>query len=230
MKKKKAIEGIVEKIIGISFFVIGILLLVSGLLVTYFSLQYKTTSQKITGIVVGTVYGTEVKYTVQGQEYEAVLSERSSNIHVGDNIDLYVDKEDPYRVRTAELLYLPSIILGVIGLPFLIIGIVFIIIGYRGRRKKKQLLQTGRKIYAEVTGGRLVQNYTVNGRHPYKLECTYTDIATGAVYMFSSGNIWLDPHIYIGQQISVYVDPGDYKKHYVDVDSLHNTVEVYDYR
>ena len=87
---------------------------------------------------------------------------------------------------------------------------------------------------AEITGGMLNYNYRLNGRHPWKLECRYEDIFTGAVYLFSSENIWIDPQMYIGQQVAVYVDGENYKKYYVDVDSLlaaeNSRSQIYDYR
>lgn len=230
MIKKKTEENRVEKIIGISFLVIGILLVAGSFLATYLSIQHKATSQKVMGVVVGTYNGTEVEYTFREKEYEVTLSESSSNIHVGDEIALYVNPTNPKNVRTAELLFLQSFILSIVGLPFLIIGIVFLIIVRRRSKTKKLLIQTGRKIYAKVTGGEMVYNYMVNNRHPFKLECTYTDFGTGAVYLFSSRNMWLDPNFYIGQQIEVYVNPDNYKKYYVNVDSLQKAVEVYDFR
>lgn len=129
-----------------------------------------------------------------------------------------------------ELLYLPAFVLCCVGLPFLLIGGFFIFLSYRKKRKKQRLMQTGRRLPAEVTGSRMNFNYTVNGRHPYQLECRYTDPATGAVYLFCSYNIWIDPELYVGQQVMVYADPADYGKYYVDVDSLQSERAVYDYR
>ena len=44
----------------------------------------------------------------------------------------------------------------------------------------------------------------------------------------------MDPELYIGQQVSVYVEGENYKKYYVDVDSLCATgsygVQIHDYR
>ncbi|MED9903925.1 MAG: hypothetical protein UFG06_07055 [Lachnospiraceae bacterium] len=230
MKKKKALENTVEKFLGISFLTAGIIILAAGILAAVFSMRFSRDAIRVTGVVTGTGAGTDVQYVLDGQMYEVSLSESSSSMHVGDAVELYVDKENPYRARTAELLYLATIILCSIGLPFFIIGAVFLAVTARRGKKKQLLMQTGQKLFAEVTGGHMAVNYTVNGRHPYKLECRYTDTFTGKTYLFGSGNIWLDPALYIGKQVAVYADPADFSKYYVDAASLQENEEIFDFR
>ena len=92
-------------------------------------------------------------------------------------------------------------------------------------------MQTGKRVYAEVTGGVVNYAYTVNGRHPYKLECCYTEEITGIKYLYRSGNIWIDPQLFVGQQVAVWVNPADLSKYYVDVDSLQQADNsIRDYR
>jgi len=100
---------------------------------------------------------------------------------------------------------------------------------------EKRLMAEGRKVYAEVTGGSVNYNVRINGRHPYKLECRYTDPATGAIYLYSSGNIFIDPDLYVGRQVVVYVDRTDYSKYIVDMDSLkeetaEGAAQIHDFR
>lgn len=242
--KKKIRESRVEKILGISFFAVGVLMLVIALVCAFFSWNTKRTSEKVTGIITE-IYssrgdnstgnsGISVEYSYHGQEYEGYLGEYSSNMRVGKDITLYVNRENPHKVRTAVLLYLPTLILGCISVPFLIIGGVFLLIVRKQKKKKQYLLQNGRQVMAEVTGGRLNYNYTVNDRHPWKVECKYEDIFSGELYLFSSENIWMDPELYIGQQVAVYVDADNYQKYYVDVESLlsaeNGGAQIHDYR
>lgn len=242
--KKKVRESRVEKLLGISFFIVGVLMLAIALVCAYFSWNTERTSEKVTGTITE-IYSSRgddstgnsaisVEYSYNGRQYEADLSEYSSNMRVGKDITLYVNTENPQKVRTAALLYLPTLILGCVGAPFFIIGCVFLLVLGKRRKKKQSLMQNGRRVMAEVTGGSRNYNYAVNGRHPWKLECKYEDIYTGALYLFSSGNIWIDPELYIGQQVAVYVDADNYKKYYVDVESLlsveNNGAQIYDYR
>ncbi|MGN1149004.1 MAG: DUF3592 domain-containing protein [Lachnospiraceae bacterium] len=233
--KKKVRESRVEKLLGISFLIAGVLMLAIALVCAFFSWNTERTSEKVTGTITE-IYSSaiSVEYSYNGRQYEADLSEYSSNMRVGKDIALYVNTENPQKVRTAALLYLPTLILGCVGVPFFIIGCVFLLVLGKRKKKKQYLMQNGRRIMAEVTGGSRNYNYAVNGRHPWRLECKYEDIYTGALYLFSSGNIWIDPELYIGQQVAVYVDADNYKKHYVDVESLisaeNNGAQIYDYR
>lgn len=227
-------ENRVEKILGISFAAAAVLLMVIALICAMFSVKFQKESEKINGIITELHgKGIEVSYTYNGRQYETYLSEYSSSMRAGDNIELYVSQENPENVRTEMLLFLPTFILSVVGTPFLIIGTVFGCIVWRKNKKKKDLLQNGRVVEAVVTGGRMNYNMRVNGRHPWKMECKYEDTYTGATYLYSSYNIWKDPFLYIGQIVKVYVDRENPRKYYVDVDSLFSEQhdnKIFDYR
>lgn len=228
---KKIRESFLEKIFGCCFGAVGVLLLVISLLMAIHTMRFKADAKKVQGVITRISQGTEVEFSLDGQEYTVWLSEYSSLLHVGEEVDLYVDRDNPYHVRMGKLMYLGTYISCIVGAPFLVIGAVFLVIVIKKSSRKKKLMSTGRRVYAEVTGGLMNYNYTVNGRHPYKLECRYTDETTGMTIFCSSGNIWADPELYVGQQVTVWVDPADLSKYYVDVESLLNTDNnVRDYR
>lgn len=129
-----------------------------------------------------------------------------------------------------ENLYILPIVFGSVGTPFLLVGIGFLIFVGAKDKKKKELMQNGIKVFAEVTGGSEVLNVEVNGRHPWKLECRYTDPYNGGVYLYSSRSVFMDPYLYMGQQVAVYVDRNDPSKYYVDIQSLRQQENVYDFR
>lgn len=233
MKKGK----LIEKIFAICFGGVGALIFVIGIILAINSLKFINGADEVRGLVTYADNGTDVTYTYNGKEYESHSSVYSSGIREGDRVKIYVDRENPRRIEIAEVIFLPTLILCIIGLPFLLVGIGFMIALVRSGNKKKKLMANGKKLYTEVTGGSQNFNYTVNGRHPYKLECQYTDPYTGAVYLYSSGNVWIDPNLYIGRQVAVYVDPADFSKYYVDVDSLNEAnalndtqANIYDFR
>lgn len=233
MKKGKAIEGI----FAICFGGVGILQLVIGIIIAIISFKFINGAEEVMGLVTQAGYGTEVAYTYNGEEYEVWSSVYSSSIREGDRVKIYVDKDNPRKIEIAEVMFVPTFIFCILGLPFLAVGIFFMVLMLRRGNKKKALMTNGRKLYAEVTGGNMNFTYRVNRRHPYKLECQYTDMLNGATYLFSSGNVWIDPNLYIGRQVAVYVDPADFSKYYVDVESLNgvntpgeNNVDIYDYR
>lgn len=234
-------EAKVEKILGTVFGVIGLVMLAIGIVITIVQLNFMNDAKQVRATITDTRgvegSGTQLAYTYDGEEYEEWISFYSSTFEEGDTIMVYVDKENPREVAPASFLFLPVYIVGGIGGVFLVTGFIFLMIINSQNRKKKRLMVEGRKLYAEVTGGNVNYNYRVNGRSPFKLECQYTDSYTGAVYLFSSGNTWLDPNLYIGRQVAVYVDKADFSKYYVDVDSLNeagvgneNHPNVYDFR
>lgn len=233
MKKGK----LVEKIFAICFGGVGVLICVIGIILAINSFKFINGADEVKGLVTYAGNGTDVTYTYNGKEYESHLSVYSSGIREGDRVKIYVDKDNPRRIEIADMIFLPTFILCIVGLPFLLIGIGFMIALARGDNKKKRLMTAGKKIYAEVTGGNVNYNYRVNGRNPFRLECQYTEPYTGEVYLFSSGNTWLEPDMYIGRQVAVYVDKTDCSKYYVDVDSLtaanalnDSQANIYDYR
>ena len=245
MVKRQKIDAKVEKIIGVVFGVIGLVMLIIGVIIAINRLNFINNAEKVYGTVTDIRYGspdddsdsgfTEVTYTYEGEEYVSRVSARSSTISEGDRIDIYVDRENPRKIEVAFFGLIAVYIVGGIGAVFFMIGVAFLLVMGLMGKKKKVLMRDGRKVYAKVTGGSINYCYTVNGRHPFKLECQYTDPYTGAVYLYSSSNTWLDPNIYIGGQVAVYVDKEDFSKYYVDLDSLTEAgdgtgVDVYDYR
>ena len=88
-----------------------------------------------------------------------------------------------------------------------------------GRRKKKQrLLKTeGRKIYAKVVSIEMDYQISNNYRHPYVLNCEYSE-GNGMVYRYRSGPVWDDSidECIIGMEVPVYVDRKNPANYYVD--------------
>lgn len=227
-------ETRLEKIFAICFSAVTAVLLGAALICAGLAFQTRKEADLITGVITD-IYGegTEVSYVYHGREYEVCLSETSSSMRPGEKIELYVQRDNPQKVRTKALLFLPVWILSMIGVCFFIVALVFIILAGMKGKKKKYLLEEGRVIEAVVIGGHMNYNVSVNGRHPWKLECQYEDISQNATYLYSSYNIWQDPQFYVGQTVRVYIDRQNPKKYYVDVENLLTTQtdkRIMDYR
>lgn len=229
MEKRKTGENKLEKLMGVIFSLLGIVMLVCAVCAIASSMQYIQHAEKVVGVIEDLKDRTLVSYTLDGERKTAYLSESSSSMSEGDSITLYVNRENTGRVKSDIGLWIFPVIMGCIGIPFTAIGIGLLIAVGRAKGKKKKLMTEGRKLSAEVTGGRINYNQEINGRHPSKLECRYIDPATGAEYCFSSANVWFDPQLYVGRQVSVYVKPEDYAVYYVDVNSL-DGAGIHDYR
>ena len=112
------------------------------------------------------------------------------------------------------------LIFGGIGLLFALIGGIGLFVQIHAARHRKTLLREGMRIAAEITEIQPDHRITVNGRHPYRLTCQYRDEATSTVYVFRSGLMSFNPASLIrGNTVEVCVDPYDFSKYAVDVES-----------
>lgn len=112
------------------------------------------------------------------------------------------------------------ILMSLIGLPFLIIGIIFLARVILLKKRQKRLISDGNYLLANISGVQVNYSVNVNGRCPYVVECNYQDL-DGTVHIFRSKDIFYDPtNLFTGDMVKVYVDKDNYKKYYVDIDSV----------
>lgn len=228
---KKPNNQFIEKILALIFGVLGVIFIIVAVLLASHSGRIARTYIKTTAEITGFDISrrntddrysrrTAIKYEVEGQSLEQLLNEYSSSMYEGKIIPVLVNPEDYYDVRTSTLLYLPAIIFGVVAIPFLVVSIILIVVMVSRNKRFSRIYEEGKRITAEVTGGRINRNYSVNNRHPWRLECRYEDTFSGEEHVFKSGNVWFDPNQYIGRPISVYILDGNFSNYYIDVDSL----------
>lgn len=116
-------------------------------------------------------------------------------------------------------LWLGPMICGILGLVFFLIGFVPYLLGRRSKKRKAELLQTGRHIQATIDSVGLNTSLKVNGRSPYVIYCQWVDpLHKDQLHQFRSENIWFNPEPFIKEeQISVYIDEQKPKRYYVDI-------------
>jgi hypothetical protein len=131
-------------------------------------------------------------------------------------IALNLDKMDVRTSGGAEPEMLPMIF-ALIGVPFLAIGICFAAHSLWRRKVIRHVVEEGCSVMANVVAVSPNFTVTVNGRHPYVMECHYIDPLTGSLHVFYSRNLFYCPSEFIGRQVKVYVGRDDLKHYYVDV-------------
>lgn len=173
-----------------------------------------------------------VRYVYDGNEYNTQLSEYSSSMHIGKNISLYVDPRNPYSVRSKGMSYMVSIIMMSMGAVFMAVGLPFMLTGLLKKWKRNRLMQNGTCVYATIIGSDIDRTYSVNGSHPFYVDCEYQNPYDGMKYLYRSGHIWEDPYQYTGSQVPVYVDRQNPAKYYVAVETLESAANpmIRDYR
>ena len=243
MSKRKGNAASVDFILGLVFSIIGSVFVIVAVCFAVFQVQFEKGAEETNAVITriesyrdgqgDSHHNVYISYEADGQTYEAVLESYVSSWYEGKTIEVLVSRDNPREIRAAATSWLFVLIFGPVGFIFAVIAIIMSVLYARKKKKEKWLRNNGRKIQAEVTGGRVCYNYTVNNRHPFAIECRYEDTGYGQVYLFSSEPTWLNPHNYIGSFVTVYVDPSDMSRYFVDADSLklqENNAVIHDYR
>lgn len=210
------------KILWGAFTIIGLVVVVIGLVLFFNICNYKNKVDTV-GIITDTGEGTTVAYNVDGKEYESKMSGYSTDFKVGDEIEIYYDKNDVSKIGSKSLDLLLLIMPG-IGSIFLLIGVIGLSVVLHKERKQKRLKENGKLIYADYLETILNRAINVNGRHPYNVIVQWDNPEDGKHYLFRSNNIYFNPEKIIEDRniktFPVYINPNNKKQYVVDIDDL----------
>ena len=119
------------------------------------------------------------------------------------------------------------LIFGGLGSIFLVLGIVFLILEGRKKRRFQKLVSAGRYLWAEVVDVDIDSSVRVNGSPMRRIVVRYTD-PYGTAHLFRSQPARFNflPE-YAGKKVRVYCDPQDLKHYYVDIDNLLQGVQYH---
>lgn len=176
-------------------------------------------------------YDVVVSFVVDGKEYTGLLNSYNSSMRVGGKTTVYYDPKSPSNFRSGSGTTVGLIFI-IIGAIILIAGISVIIVNIiknsKNKKKKKNLIENGKRVSAHIDQINCNYNYSVNGKHPYKIECSYSDPYTNKVYLFYSDNIWFNVEAIMNASgistVSVYIDKNDPTNYYIDVDELRKNI------
>lgn len=243
MKKSSMKTGIL--ILKLIFIVIGLAMTVGAIIVGLHSKKFFRNAEQTTAVITDiestrnrrngvteynhTVY---VTYEVDGVQYNKVrLGYYNSGMYEGKTIKVYYNKDNPGKIKTKGSSMVISVILGVVGGVFLLVGIILVIV-FMPRNKK--IKQYGNRYEADIINITVNRNVRVNGRHPYIVDCQVADAFTGVTSLYRSKNIYEDINVYGIVKVPVYVDPKNPSKYYVDIDEAIEQAKKYnniqDYR
>ena len=209
-----------------TFTTMGAIIVIIGLIVFFSVCNYKNKVDTV-GVITNTGNGTIVSYNVDGEEHESSFSGYSSSFHVGDEIEIYYDKDDVNKIgsKSLDLLYL---ILPGIGSIFLLIGVIGLGVLSHKKKKEKSLRENGELVYATYSETILNVNVRVNGRYPYNIIVEWNNPEDGKKYLLKSKNIYFNPEMLIEERniktFPVYINPNNKKQYFVDVDILNEDV------
>lgn len=230
---------------GSIFLIVGLITILSGVGMFVSFLSFKSTAVETQAVItdIETVktrnngktkisYSVFIEYTFEGMQYDNMLGYYSSGMHKGQVVKIYVDPESPNNIRSNSLL--AEILMIVLGLPFTILGMCFVVSSIRKAATKKRLLRDGEQMIGTITYVALDKSVRINGKHPYKAEVEVIDPMTGEKYLYSSEGIMQDITWLTGESVTVYVDAADRSCYYVDIIATIETStaknRIYDYR
>ncbi len=217
----------VIKLLWSVFTTIGAIFVIIGLIVFFCVCNNYKNKVDTVGIITDTGNGTTVSYNVEGEEHESSFSGYSSDFHVGDEIEIYYDKEDVNKIgsKLLDLLYL---ILPGIGSIFLLIGVIGLAYISHKKKKEKWLRENGELVYATYSETIINRNIAVNRRNPYNVIVQWNNPEDGKKYLLRSKNIYFNPERLIEERnikmFPVYINPNKKKQYFVDVDILNEDV------
>jgi len=211
----------VFKIIGTIFFIIGIVSTIVGIGTTMHRLNTISNAERVTatitdirtfrdadGYINNRAY---VRYSVGGRTIDARLNWSSTNMRVGQTVELYVNRYDPYRFISAGAVgWVLALLPFIFTITFGTIGVVFLAIERRKRNRSRYLFEYGKPIWANVEGTEANWNITVNGRPAKVLVATYGNMR------FVSDTVDNNDLMNIGEHVKVLVDPSDATKYTFD--------------
>ncbi len=156
-------------------------------------------------------------------EFKSKTSSKPPSYSVGENVSVLYDPNNPYNAEInsfISLWFAPILFLG-FGIIFSGIGSFIFIARMKSKKKANWLLMNGRKIISEVKSIEMDRSWIILGQSPYRIFSQWFDPFTNKVHVFKSEEIWFDPNEFIkNNTINVYVDPGNFRKYYMDISFL----------
>ena len=106
------------------------------------------------------------------------------------------------------------------GAVFLLVGLGLLGSELRRRRLMKRAYEGGNCVSARITAVREKRNVKINHRHPFVVECRWTDPATDEEHVYTSRYLREDvTGLLTAKEAPVYVDRMDARIGFVDIDA-----------
>lgn len=122
--------------------------------------------------------------------------------------------------------FLPLLFMG-IGAVFAAGGFTIILFQVDRGRRKKRLLESGRRIYAEVAEVFQDSTMMINGNCMWRVSCRYQD-GQGVIHIFRSDRLNFDPSgLLTGNMVPVYIEDGRPDRYVVDLQAVLPQIELH---
>ena len=173
-----------------------------------------------------TTYSPVVSFTAKDGrqiEFTSSVSSNPPSYSEGESVEIVYNPANPHEanINGFSSLYLGTLILGILGTVFFLVGFLIILSGYLKQKKSKYLLVNGKRITTKFNGVQINSSFAVNGRNPFQICSQWLDSTTNELYIFESDNIWFDPTDFVNtKEITVMIDPLNPKEYFMDISFL----------
>ena len=163
--------------------------------------------------------------TFDGQlvEFQSSSGSNPASYSVGESVSVLFRAGEPQSARINGFFSLwgLSLILGILGGVFFLVGALMIVVPLIRQGRGAKLRESGQLIVASVQGVEQNTGLVMNGQSPFRIVTQWQNPATASVHVFRSDNIWFDPTDHIpGESINVYIRPDNPKRYWVDTSFL----------
>ncbi|CAM3882825.1 Inner membrane protein YmfA [Vibrio aerogenes CECT 7868] len=169
----------------------------------------------------GTYYPIVSFQTAEGEmiEFKSSTGSNPPSFSRGETVEVVYQPDLPEHAEIYSFLHLwlGPLIFGIFGSLFSLIGVLFFLYGLSGKRKKAYLKQHGTTITASVQHIELNRAFELNGRHPYVVTAQWQDPQTNRLHSFQSENLWVQPDDLNTDEVTVFIEPGNPGKYYMDL-------------
>lgn len=156
-------------------------------------------------------------------EFSTRAGTRCAGARIGDAVPILYPPARPAEARVDDFFALwgGSIIGGLIGPVFLLIGGIWIAAGRRKRRRVATLMREGRRIETELERVEHVTSMKMQYRHPYRVVTRGRDPLSGDSRRFLSDYLWYDPSPYLQDvSVPVFIERDDPRRYHMDLSFL----------
>ncbi len=156
-------------------------------------------------------------------EFQSSSGSNPASYSVGEQVSVFYTAGQPESARINGFFSLwgLSLILGIIGGAFFLVGALMILVPLVRKGRGAKLRETGQLVVARVQGVEQNTALVMNGQSPFRIVTQWQDPATATIHVFRSDNLWFDPSDHIpGDSINVYIRPDNPKRYWVDTSFL----------
>lgn len=222
---------LVPVVMGIVAILLGLIMVFFGVIMRSSLIDFENNAETVVATITNIITTRErhgddvqtnhdvfVRYTVEDIVYEQELGYYSSNMFVGNTIEIMYKPENPMHIQVNDPMMYN--ILFVIGFFVVLIGMCIIIYVIVVVSKHKRLINNGTCLQGIIVDIQTNKLMRVNDVEYIVVVCEVSDTHTGNTVTYYSEQTPADTRYKIGNTVNIYIDLQNSDNYYVDLKSV----------